>query len=180
MEEWKDIPGYEGFYQVSSYGRVRSVDRIDSENHFRESRIMVQNYLRGYARVGLRKGEGQKMHFVHRLVANVFIPNPDNLPQVNHKDENPGNNFASNLEWCDTRYNINYGRRNRKVSEKMVGKTNTPGSKQVEQQTKSGEHLNTYKSLAEAERETGVLSENISAVCRGKQKTAGGFKWNYI
>lgn len=179
MEEWRDVPGFEGKYQVSDFGNVRSVDRIDSENHFRKGQIMAQRYVRGYARVGLRDGEKQKMYSVHRLVAEAFIPNPDNLPQVNHKDEKPGNNALDNLEWCDVFYNINYGGRNKKVSRRLTGRINTPGSKRVEQYTKKGEYIRTFDSMADAEREVGVFSENISAVCRGKQKTAGGYKWKY-
>ena len=109
-EIWKDIIGYEGLYQVSSYGRVRSLDRYDSRNCFRKKRILklCANRL-GYLKVGLWSNGKVKHHLVHRLVAEAFIPNPNNLPIINHIDENPSNNNVDNLEWCTAKYNMNYG-----------------------------------------------------------------------
>ena len=102
MEEWKEIPGYEGLYEVSNIGNVRRV-----------SDLMVLKFsdLKGYCRVRLRKDGKRKMYLVHRLVAQAFIPNPLNLPQVNHIDENKKNNNIDNLEWCDQTYNNLYGTR---------------------------------------------------------------------
>lgn len=189
-EEWRPVVGYEGKYEVSNTGRVRSVDRIDTENHLRYSQILKQIYRRGYARVGLRDGKKQKCYFVHRLVAAAFIPNPDNLPQINHKDCNPSNNFVDNLEWCDAFYNINYADRNKKVSDALTGRINTGNSRRVERYTQEEEYLDTYESAADAERILGIYATNILAVCRGKQKTAGKYwsqeeekykryKWRY-
>ena len=116
MEEWKSIPGYEGLYEVSSYGRVRSLDRYDRRNCFRKGRILKQNNDgRGYMSIELCLNSKIKRYLVHRLVAQAFIPNPDNLPEVNHKDENPENNSVTNIEWCNRSYNINYGTRKDKV-----------------------------------------------------------------
>ena len=110
MEEWKSIPGYEGLYEVSSYGRVRSVERCDRFNHKIVSKILKPNYVNsGYFRVGMYKNKTFKYYLIHRLVAQAFIPNPDNLPQVNHKDEDKSNNRVDNLEWCSRSYNMNYG-----------------------------------------------------------------------
>lgn len=115
-EIWRSVVGYEGLYEVSSYGRVRSLDRYDGRNHFIKGRIMKQNNdRRNYMSIQLCLNGKIKKYFVHRLVAQTFIPNYDNLPEVNHKDENPGNNNVDNLEWCDRSYNINYGTRKDKV-----------------------------------------------------------------
>ena len=111
-EIWKDILGYEGLYQVSSFGRVRSLDKYDSMNRFYEGRILKLFADRlGYLSVVLYSNSKRKHYLVHRLVAEAFIHNPDNLPQVNHKDENPSNDNVENLEWCDGKYNVNYGTR---------------------------------------------------------------------
>lgn len=123
MEEWRDIPGYEGIYQVSNLGRVRSLDR--KVHHWKggfsliKGRILTPNKqnTKGYYRVKL----DNKYRAVHRLVAMAFIPNPDNLPQVNHKDENKLNNNVNNLEWCDNKYNTNYGTSiQRQIDTKLV------------------------------------------------------------
>ena len=116
IEEWRKIVGYEGLYEVSSLGRVRSLDRYDERNCFREGRILKLYTSRvGYLRVQLSLNSKKKMYLVHRLVAEAFIPNPDNLPEVNHLDEDKTNNRVENLEFCDRKYNINFGTRKDKV-----------------------------------------------------------------
>ena len=116
IEEWRPVVGYEGLYEVSSYGRVRSLDRYDERNCFREGRILKLYTSRvGYLRVQLSLNSKKKMYLVHRLVAEAFIPNPDNLPEVNHLDEDKTNNRVENLEFCDRKYNINFGTRKDKV-----------------------------------------------------------------
>lgn len=107
-EEWKDIVGYEGLYQVSTLGRVKSNPRNGTSNTEHFLTIKVYPNCR-YARVVLSKNNRTKSFSVHRLVAEAFIPNPDNLPQVNHRDMNTSNNTVENLEWCDAIYNNNYG-----------------------------------------------------------------------
>lgn len=103
VEEWKDIEGYEGLYMVSNFGRVVSLQG-------RNPRVMKLGMThKGYLHVGLQKNKQHKTIVVHRLVARAFIPNPDNLPQVNHKDECKTNNRVDNLEWCTDKYNHNYG-----------------------------------------------------------------------
>ena len=109
-EIWKDVSEYEGFYQVSNKGNVYSVERKDSQGQRRGGRILKPKYSRGgYLMVHLYKNGKMKAKSVHRLVAETFLPNPNDLPQVNHRDEVKDNNKVGNLEWCDSKYNINYG-----------------------------------------------------------------------
>lgn len=119
-EEWRDIKGYEGLYQVSNYGRVRSVARIvtwkNNQLKSYKSRIMKVRQKNGYYTVSLYKDFNSRDIRVHRLVGEAFIPNPENLPFINHIDENKLNNRVENLEWCTRQYNNNYGSRNHKIS----------------------------------------------------------------
>lgn len=112
-EIWRDIKDFEGIYQVSNLGRVRSlarwIKRKDGKTIYRKGRILKPQTGSGYQTVYFRVGNKQKWFYVHRLVAEAFIPNPDNLPQVNHINENRMDNRVENLEWCSQRYNINYG-----------------------------------------------------------------------
>ena len=123
-EIWKDIPNFEGLYQVSNLGNIKGLDRyvnsaIKNNNRVkRKGKLLKQYNKRGYFQVSLSKNHKRYYFNVHRLVAIAFLPNPDNLPQVNHKDENPLNNILSNLEWCTAKYNCNYGTRNSKIPNK--------------------------------------------------------------
>lgn len=115
-EVWKDIIGYEGVYQVSSHGRIRSLDRYVGHRFF-PGKIFSPNPNRyGYVRVQLTNNGETKSFAVHRLVAAAFLDNPNGFPQINHKDENKSNNHVDNLEWCTAEYNINYGHRTEKMS----------------------------------------------------------------
>ena len=169
-EIWRDIEGYEGLYQVSNCGRVRSLK-------FGKERILNPVKIgSGYLQVGLYKNEKQKKFKVHRLVAKAFIPNPNNLPEINHRDEDKTNNKVVNLEWCSSKYNINYGTRNQRVVEKN---TNGKCSKPVLQFTKSREFVKEWKSTHDVERNLGYCHGKISACCIGKQKTSYRFIWKY-
>lgn len=120
-EEWRDIEGYEGLYQVSNFGRVRSFDRIDRLGRLKPGGILKPGTTNGgYLRVVLCKEGKVKTFLIHRLVGQTFIPNPEGLPIINHRDENPKNNQADNLEWCTQKYNCNYGTRNERVLKNMV------------------------------------------------------------
>ena len=113
---WKDIPGYEGLYQVSNTGKVRSL------NYRRTGKKQIlKQYINntGYKRVALRKNNKVKWYLVHRLVAQAFIPNPHNYPIINHKDENPANNAVWNLEWCTMDYNIDYSKNTSRTANKQ-------------------------------------------------------------
>ena len=113
LEIWRPVIGYEGLYEVSSYGRVRSLKKNK----------VIKFFLKGgYPYCGLFSDGKQKNHQIHRLVAQAFIPNPDNLPQVNHKDEDKTNNIVDNLEWCDRKYNMNYGSRTERFKQTMKEK----------------------------------------------------------
>ena len=171
-EIWKDIEGYEGLYQVSNLGRVKSLKwgKVKFLKPFSDKN--------GYLSVHLRKDNSSYMSYIHRLVAMTFISNPNNLPQVNHKDENPSNNNVSNLEYCDSKYNNNYGTRNEKISIKMLNHQKI--SKVVLQIDKNTNVvINIFPSLMEAERETGCSHTHIQKCCKGKRKTTGGYKWEY-
>jgi len=139
-EEWKDIEGYEGFYQVSNLGRVKSLARVvmrsDGKPNPVNEKILKYGIIKGYCAVVLCKDRKKKMYKVHRLVAIAFLSNPHNLPEVNHKDENKKNNCVDNLEWCTSLYNINYGSHNERVTNTIVKNgslrgENHPKSKKV-------------------------------------------------
>lgn len=180
MEEWRDIKVYEGLYQVSNYGRVKSLERYEKCGNFirvRKEKILKQKLnLYGYLEVGLCKNAITKYFKVHRLVAESFISNPNNYPQVNHKDENKENNCVDNLEWCDCSYNINYGTRSEKCAEKLLNREDI--SMPVYQFTLDGELIAVWKSESEAGR-NGYNPKHISACCKGKEKKHKGFIWRY-
>lgn len=150
MEEvWKDIPGYEGLYQVSNTGEVKSLNYRGSG----ETKLLKQSTnKKGYKRVVLCKNRKKKNHCVHRLVAIAFIPNPDNLPIVNHIDECKSNNMVSNLEWCTLVYNNTYGTRNERISKSSKGKTFSEEHKKKISENKKGKHRSeeTKKKISES------------------------------
>ena len=120
-EIWRPIEGYEGLYEVSSYGRVRSLDRYDNRNCFRKGKVLSPIKDKdGYIQVSLYYNRKMYKKYVHRIVAEAFLPNPDNLPEVNHKDEDKTNNNVTNLEWCDRKYNLSYGSRQERYRNTML------------------------------------------------------------
>lgn len=173
-EIWKPISGYEGLYEVSSCGRVKSVERdfVDSigRKYTVKERILKGAPCGGYFIVTLRDNKGKRKNpRIHRLVAEAFIPNPDNKPQVNHKDEIKTNNHVENLEWVSAKENCNYGTRNERMA-KAKGKP-------VAQYTEDGEFVKVWQSICEAECQLGLC--HISEVVRGYRKISGGFVWRY-
>lgn len=188
MEEiWKDISGCEGKYQVSNFGRIKSLK--DKYGNYREKILKGSKDKDGYLIVSLYK-EGKMNNFkVHRLVAQTFIDNPNKYPCVNHKDENPANNNVENLEWCTHKYNTNYGtciqRRKANTDYKEVGRKSAEKllnrkdqSKIVLQFTKDNVFVREWESTAECGR-NGFYSSAVSKCCIGKRKTCGGFIWKY-
>lgn len=165
MEQWKNIADYEGQYMVSNLGRVKSL----GNDRTRKEKLLAQVKTdRGYTTVNLFKNGKEKKHYVHRLVAMAFIPNPTNLPQVNHKDEDKTNNRVDNLEWCIQEFNINYGTRNKRIAMAQ--------SKQV----LCVETGVIYPSTQEVERQLGFANTHIGSCCNGKLKTAYGYTWKYV
>lgn len=121
-EIWKDVKGFNGKYQVSSYGRVKSIGHTDSLGRYWKSVVLRPAKYRGeYLHVHLTSSHSKQVSIsVHQLVARAFIPNPNNYPQVNHKDEDPTNNHVDNLEWCTAQYNVNYGHHNYNTSKTLT------------------------------------------------------------
>ena len=185
MEQYRTVQGYEGLYEVSNYGRVKSL------KFGKEKLLKPQADTKGYLFVDLCKDGKVKHHLVHRLVASTFIENPDNLPQVNHKDENKTNNNVENLEWCSHKDNCNYGTRNQRMAEAQRGMTKPwvaeALSIPIDMLTKSGEFIRQFQSAHEAERwlrSNGYPSASnapINKCCKGRPNfnTAYGFKWCY-
>lgn len=161
-EEWKDIKGYEGLYRISNWGRVFST----------HTNRVIKNRLTGrYLQVSLSKNGKITQPLVHRLVAEAFIPNTDNLPQVNHKDEDKTNNRVDNLEWCSCEYNNNYGTHCQRISKTK--------SIEVEQWSLDGELIKVWSSQQEIKRILGFHQSNISKCCNGERHTAHDFVWKW-
>jgi hypothetical protein len=164
MEVWKDIKGYEGLYQVSNFGRVKSLSNGRARKE-KMRKISVRSG--GYLYVGLYKNNKGQKFSVHRLVAEAFVPNPNKLNEVNHKDENATNNCADNLEWCTRSYNNNYGTRNERAAKSR--------SKPVVC-VELGE---VYSGAEDAARKLRLHGSHIIACCDGERKTTGGYHWRY-
>lgn len=151
----KDIKDYEGLYAITEDGRVWS---------YRSKKFLKPSVASGYLQVNLYNNGKRTFYRIHRLVALAYLPNPDNLPEVNHRDENKQNNAVSNLEWCDHSYNINYGTRNERISKAV----------------RCIETGVIYNGTREAGRQTGLDPSSIVKVCKGKLKTCGGYHWEYV
>lgn len=176
MEEiWKDVKGFEGLYQVSNFGRVKSLERVVRDNRgYRTVRERIlQNVLsRGRNVVGFVINGRTKKIYVYRLVAEAFIPNPNDYKFVNHIDENPSNDRVDNLEWCTPKHNCNHGTRNKRIS-------NSLKKKRVSQFSINGTLINTYEGINIAAKETNSNCAKISLCCKNKRKSHNGFIWKY-
>lgn len=176
IEEWRSVVGFEGYYEVSNYGRVRSLDRTtvykNGRVHQTAGRVLsISLNGDGYRKTIFSVNGVHTTPRVCRLVAMAFIPNPDNLPQVNHKDENKLNDCVGNLEWCDSKYNMNYGTAPQRRGEKR----RIP----VDQFTLDGEFVRRWPCAAVAERETGACHSHITRCCKGKLRKTNGYVWRY-
>jgi hypothetical protein len=170
MEEvWVRVSGYENYYEVSNFGRVKSYHR------YKEGKLLKFNKNHfGYLSVALIKNGQVKLTKVHRLVAKEFLKNPQNLPQVNHIDEDVTNNRVDNLEWCTASYNINYGTRNLK----MAITQSTP----VLQYTRDFKLIKEWGSIKEAAEYLGISKNgrgHITECCKGRRNKAYGYIWKY-
>ena len=163
-EIWRDIEGYAGKYQISNLGNVKSLKR---------NMILKANEYGEYNYVVLYKRGKGKIKNIHRLVAESFIENPRGLECVNHKDENKRNNVVSNLEWCNKKYNCNYGKRNEKMSK-------SKSKYKIIQKSKKGESVKIWQNIWELEHDTSYNKWVIRQCCKGKCKTAYGYKWEYM
>lgn len=167
MEKWRDIPGYEGLYQASDLGKIKSLEKYVNNRYkdvYREERILKPSISKGgYKRVVLTKDGTKKYIAVHRLIAMTFIPNPDNFPQINHKDEDKQNNCVSNLEWCTCKYNTRYSK-----------------AKKIIQYDLEGNYIKEWDCIKQVEEELNIKSNNLGNCLKGRNKTAGGYIWRYI
>lgn len=175
------MKGYEGLYEVSNLGNVRSLDRY--VNHWQGGKCLKRGTLLafghnsgGYSLVKLCDNGKEKTAKVHRLVAQAFIPNPDNLPWVNHIDENPANNTVSNLEWCTPQYNATCGT---VPARKSASSVNHRSTSRAVQMVLDGTVIATFPSVMQVERELGYGHGNISKCCHGKLPRAYGYEWRY-
>lgn len=178
-ETWKPVRGYEKLYEVSNEGRVRS---LNYRHTGKTKEMRAVNNGSGYLLVGLCMDGKVKLHLVHRLAYEAFRGKiPDGM-QINHLDENKLNNCLENLELCTRKENCNYGTRNERVG-KAIAKVNINNplrSKAVNQIDRmSGEVINTFPSIMEVYRKTGIAYQSISQCCKGKRQSAGGFVWKY-
>ena len=180
-EVWKPVKGFEGQYEVSDLARVRSIDKyrrvldVKGQEHFRFVKGIIRKQQlmpNGYYAVSLKNNGKEKRMYVHRIVADAFIPNNNNLPEINHKDENKANNLPCNLEWCDRVYNNEYGTARQRM--RMTK------SRQIEQLTLDGRHVAYYDSGNQAARTTNYNRSSIHRAINGTQKSAYGYQWRYV
>lgn len=163
-EEWRPIKDYEGLYEVSNFGRVKSL----CAGRWKSTMLRKpQPTLNGYMAVMLKKSGKVRLITIHRLVATAFLDNPDGLQEVNHKDEDKTNNHVDNLEWCTRKYNQNYNEHYKIYYKPVI------------QLTKDETEVGRYESLNAAQKATGIPSSYISGVLSGRRRTTGGFRWQY-
>lgn len=204
QEIWKDIPGFPG-YQASNNGNIRSVTHFMNNRWetktLKKGRILRQEKVKGYWRIVIRRNGKKENRLVSRLVAMAFIPNPENKPCIDHIDGDPSNNNISNLRWVTYKENSNNPISKKRHSDAAMGEKNhrygktneqTHNSKRVKCFTFAGEHLKTYPSCAEAERQTGISKRSIAEAALGKKRfiksvgrfktkrSAGGYLWKYV
>ena len=175
-EVWKPIKNYEGFYEISNLGNVRSLSHMrKNKNGFyiqKGKNIKAGiNRKTGYLMVSLSKNGKTQTKYIHKLVAEAFIDNPNNFICVNHLDENKKNNNVDNLGWCNHKINNNYGTRNKRISQKL--------SRRINQYDLKGNFIKTWNSSIEIEKSIGIDQSNICLCCKGKRNSVGGYLWKY-
>lgn len=182
-EIWKNIPNYIGYYQISNFGRVKSLTRkVKSSRSKIEYRTVNERIIKsridkyGYETVILRKENTDKHFTIHRLIAICFIPNPENLPSINHIDENKLNNTVENLEWCTVKYNNSYNNRQEKINLSLREKVK---GKEILQFDSEWNLLQEFKSLRDMQRQTGFSRIQVKRVCNGLQEQSYGYFWKF-
>ena len=174
MEEvWKSIKNYEGLYEISNLGDVKS---LNYNNTKKEKKLCKKKDKSGYLYVVLCKQGKQKSFKIHTLVANAFIENPYNNIYVHHKDEDKTNNCVDNLQWVNHKDNCNYGTRNKRISEKLINRKDE--SKLVYQYSKDGVLISVFNSTKECQR-NGYNQGHVASCCRGERKLHKGYIWSY-
>lgn len=179
MEIWKDVKGYENLYQVSNKGRVKTLYKPDQgcstldENNIKKIGDVTKH--KGYCLVQLYKDGKKKMARVHRLVAEAFIPNPMNYPQVNHIDGNKTNNCVENLEWCSGKHNMEHAAKHHLLGDAKLKKT-----RKIQQLTLDGEVIATYKSIRQAALANNISRDAVTYCVKGLQKSTRGFMFKYL
>lgn len=173
LEMWKPIEGYEGLYEVSNLGRVKSLKRL----HTKERILSYFLNRQGYQRVNLWKENQSKKYSVHRLVAKAFVDNPENKNVVNHIDENKQNNCSCNLEWVTGLENHNCGTINKRISKSLTN--NQKKSKPVKAFDDDGNCIGSFPSVYEASRSTGINVSSIRDCLHCRSKHAGGYIWQF-
>lgn len=186
-EIWKPYSGYEGLYEVSNTGKCRSVEHTVTRivnggvrvSPYKGKILKKHISKNGYVMISLSKNGKVSHKTLHRMVAETFIPNPNNYRCINHKDENKENNIVENLEWCTNKYNSNWGTNPQRTS---VRQNNKPSRhRKVSQFTLDGKFVKTFYAASHAQKELGVDASRVISCCRGKKGSfsAGGFKWKY-
>lgn len=164
-EIWKSVKDFENLYEISNLGRIKSL-------YFNKEKILKPRLtLDNYYQIDLCKNKKIYKKYIHRLVAEAFIPNPNNLPIINHIDENSKNNVISNLEWCDSKYNNNYGNCKNKISE--------ANSIKINQYDLNGNFVKQWLGINNISRCLKINKGNICMCCKGKRNNAGGYIWRY-
>lgn len=174
-EEWKIIEKYPD-YMISNLGNVKSLK-------YGKERMLKQKINKnGYCNIAICKDGKQKTYLVHRIVATHFLPNPNNLPQVNHRDENKQNNCVENLEFCTHQYNNTYGTRLEKCSKSMIGKNKGKIShhKYIVQLSLNDIPIEVYSSLSDASRKTKTNKGKICECCKGTRNKTNNYKFKYL
>ena len=161
-EIWKPIKNYEGLYEVSNLGNVKSI---------KNNTLIKPALNKGYLRLVLYKNGKKKNKTIHQLVAQAFIDNPNDYICVNHINEVKTDNRVENLEWCDNNYNDNYGTRNKRIAKRL--------SKKIVQLDINNNYINTWDSASDVGRIIGINPSNIRSCCRNIRKNAGGYIWKY-
>lgn len=179
MEKWANIAGYDGKYQISDRGEVRIVPkpRKDADADVKYKTMKLQENHNGYLRVTLYRDGKEKTHRVNRLVADAFIPNPQEKPQVNHKDGNKHNNSVDNLEWATPAENIRHAMETGLMPDMSAYDCGSPKVPVAKCDLATGSVIETYKSIAIAAYENGLRRGNISGVIHGRRRSCGGYYW---